>query len=231
MSDTLLLGPVQFEAFELPGQIRFGGSQRLAVHQLPGGARVIDAMGRDDAEIVWRGAFSGADAVERARLLDLLRVAGNPLSLTWDGFCYTVLIARFEADYARPNWIPYSIACIVLRDETAALIEVVASLAAAGLADLDAADAFGCGVDLSAATATLAAAGATTLGTAAYISAVTALGNASTSVDSELSSAETAIGSAVDVPSAAAATQQLAAVVAARGYIDRTAANLANAGT
>jgi hypothetical protein len=231
MFDTLLLGPVQFDAFELPGQIRFGGAQRLAVHQLPGGVRVVDAMGRDDAQIVWRGAFSGADAVERARMLDLLRVAGSPLPLTWDGFCYTVLIARFDAEYTRPNWIPYGIACTVLRDETAAPIAVVASLAAAGLADLGTADGFSCGVDLSAAAATLAVAGATTLGTAAYASAVTALGGVSALLDGELIGAESAIGAAVDITSAAVAAQQLAAVVAARGYIDRTAANLANAGT
>ena len=53
MAGTLLLGPVLFRDFELPGQITWGGKQRLAVHHLPGGRRVIDAMGRDDAAIVW----------------------------------------------------------------------------------------------------------------------------------------------------------------------------------
>ena len=69
----LLLGPVVFQDFELPGWVRFGGAQRLAVHQMPGGARVIDMLGRDDAEICWSGVFSGSDAPERARLIDLMR--------------------------------------------------------------------------------------------------------------------------------------------------------------
>ena len=70
MSDiALLLGPVAFQDFELPANIGFGGEQRLAVHCLPGGARVIDVLGRDDAEITFSGIFSGSDATLRARTL------------------------------------------------------------------------------------------------------------------------------------------------------------------
>jgi hypothetical protein len=59
MSDiVLVLGPVAFSDFEDPERIRFGGAQRLAVHKLPGGARVIDALGPDDTEIGWSGIFA-----------------------------------------------------------------------------------------------------------------------------------------------------------------------------
>lgn len=57
MSDTvLLLGPVVFQEFEIPPCINFGGRQRLAMHRMPDGARIVDALGRDDAQIAPRCA-------------------------------------------------------------------------------------------------------------------------------------------------------------------------------
>ena len=54
---ALTLGGVVFADFEIPDSINFGGEQVLSVHQLPGGTRVIDALGPSDAEI--REALSG----------------------------------------------------------------------------------------------------------------------------------------------------------------------------
>lgn len=132
----LLLGPILFQDFELPDSIIWGGAQQLTIHRLPGGTRIIDAMGRDDADITWSGIFSGPDATARARALDLMRCDGAPWPLTWDSFFYSVIIHRFEADYRRVNWIPYKIACCVLRDEAAALLEIPLSLAASAAQDL-----------------------------------------------------------------------------------------------
>jgi hypothetical protein len=132
----LSLGPISFQAFELPGSISWGGAQQLAIHRLPGGTRIIDAMGRDDADIMWSGVFTGPDAAARARLLDLMRSEGNCWSLTWDSFFYSVIVARFEADQQRPNWIPYKISCCVLRDEAAALLEMPLSLVATAAQDM-----------------------------------------------------------------------------------------------
>jgi hypothetical protein len=93
MPDTILiLGPIVFRDFEIPEKINFGGAQRMAVHQLPGGARVIDALGRDDAEITFTGTFTGPDATLRARALDEMRALGTTLPLTWDVFTYSVLV-------------------------------------------------------------------------------------------------------------------------------------------
>jgi len=133
---TLLLGPIQFQNFELPAAISWGGAQQLTVHQLPGGTRVIDAMGRDDADITWSGIFSGENAALRAQSLDLMRGDGALWPLTWNSFFYSVVIARFEADQRRPNWIPYRIVCKVLRDETAALVDAAISAVAQSAADL-----------------------------------------------------------------------------------------------
>src|SRR5437660_207843 len=107
MSTSLLLGTVLFQEFELPEKISWGGAQRLVVHRLPGGGRVIDTLGRDDAEIAWSGVFSGPDASARARLIDLMRADGSVWPLTWDSFFYSAIVGKFAADFARPNWIPY----------------------------------------------------------------------------------------------------------------------------
>ncbi len=132
----LLLGPILFQDFELPGSITWGGAQSLTVHRLPGGTRVIDAMGRDDAEITWSGIFSGPDAGLRARALDLMRADGALWPLTWDSFFYSVVIARFDADQRRPNWIPYRLSCTVLRDEAAALLQATISIVTSTAQDL-----------------------------------------------------------------------------------------------
>jgi hypothetical protein len=226
MSDfSLTLGPVAFAGFEIPSSITLGGKQRLAVHKLPGGIRIIDAMGPDPADLAWSGIFTGPDAADRARILDTLRVAGLQLLLTWDAFLYTVIIESLEADYRSPWWIPYRLSCTVVRDEAAALATSVLSLAPSIADDLATAGLF-------ATTAALAvsAPGATTAGTAAYITATAVLNTTVTSLDTQIAAAEPPI-QASDVPTAATACGLLAQLTAARAYTARAARNLAAAST
>jgi hypothetical protein len=236
MSDFLLLGPVLFQDFELPERITWGGAQRLAVHRLPGGVRVIDAMGRDDAEITWSGIFNGGGAGVRARAIDLMRADGSVWPLVWDAFFYAVVVARFEADYTRENWIPYRIACTVLRDEAEALVETVLSLGAGVLADLASASGMGAGIDLSPPIAALGVPGATTRGSAAYGGAVASLNGASAQIDASMATQETALDAATPetadgLSQAVSAAGGLASLSGARGYVQRALSNLQNAGT
>lgn len=115
---TLNLGQFQFGAMEIPGEIRFGGAQRLAVHELVGGARVIDAMGRSDRALEWSGLLLGNGAIDRARFLDGLRVAGQQLSLAWSAFSYQVVVREFEATYNKRYQLAYRIVCEVVADLT-----------------------------------------------------------------------------------------------------------------
>ncbi len=242
---ALLLGPVVFQDFEVPARINLGGDQRLAVHRLVGGARVIDSLGRDDAELRFGGVFSGRDATLRARTLDELRAAGAPLPLTWDVFYYTVILKRFEADYRSGWWIPFRIACTVLRDEAAALVDAAFSLADSVGSDVAAAVSWAVGtdVDLGAAQSALTAPSATVRGASDYVGALASLGAAQGAVSQATGSAEAALNSAglatassaaVAVPGLGAAVLsagQLAALAAAGGYVGRAAINLANAST
>ena len=149
---TLVLGDFQFGALEIPAEIHFGGSQRLAVHELVGGARVIDAMGRSDRALEWSGLLLGNGAIGRARFLDTLRVSGLSLPLAWSEFKYQVLVRDFDAAYQKGYQIPYRISCEVVADKTT-------PVATAGATPLD----DQVTADMTAATATASSIGNATL--------------------------------------------------------------------
>ena len=122
MTVILTLGGVIFQGFEVPDTIAIGGEQALVVHKLPGGARTIDAMGRDDRDIPWSGRFRGSSAESRARILDNYRIGGQPLLLQWSTYRYQVIVQSFKADYQQPFEIPYSISCVVVADESTPIL-------------------------------------------------------------------------------------------------------------
>ena len=242
---TLLLGPVVFTDFEVPCGINFGGKQRMAVHRLPGGARVIDVLGRDDTDISFSGIFCGDNATLRARLLDEMRALGALLPLTWDVFFYTVVISQFQADYATSNWIPYKITCTVLRDEASALIEGALSLAASVLSDIGTAvtRAASGGVDISALPSAMTDPSSTVRDTAAYGTAQSGLAGAQASLGGAINDVETtlpattitgpgtAASGVANLTSAVGASQQLSQLTLAQAYVGRAATNLATAST
>jgi hypothetical protein len=242
---ALLLGPVVFQDFEVPSGINFGGGQRLALHRLPGGGRVIDTLGRDDAQINFAGIFTGFDATLRARSLDELRVAAIPLPLTWDVFFYTVLISDFHADYRSGCWIPYRVTCTVIQDEASALLQMAASVATAVAADIGVAAGYAstAGVDLSSLQTAFVTTGAATRGTAAYTSAQSYLIDAQSSIDASIGSAGTTLISTdlacattaqagtAGLLAASDAAGQLSSLTTASAYIRRAAINLSNAST
>jgi hypothetical protein len=246
MSDVaLLLGSIVFQNFEVPANINIGGAQRLAIHRLLGGTRVIDALGRDDSDISFSGTFSGSDATLRARSLDEMRSLGLPMPLTWDVFLYSVIIKNFEADYRSGWWVPYHLTCAVVCDVASSTVSAVISLADDALSDVTTASTFAAavGIDLSDTQTAMAMPNAAVKGTATYSSTLVAVASAGTLVDSGISQAETALGAAswpVDdqIPLAAialndvvSAAQQISCLTVAQAYLGRTSINLANAST
>ncbi|MDR3663153.1 MAG: hypothetical protein P4L86_22685, partial [Mycobacterium sp.] len=172
----------------------------------------------------------------RARALDLMRAEGSSWSLTWEWFFYTVVIAHFEADYTRSNWIPYRVTCKVVRDETAAAVEATVSLATCVLDDLASAQNLGSTVGLNGTMGSLAPMQATQPGSGAYAGASAALAGASQQINTGIAGTEEQLGSASVSDAAGLDTTtnlagQLAALTAARGYVGRAVANLANADT
>ena len=137
MTVTLTLGGVVFADFEIPESVNSGGQQALAIHKLPGGSRVIDAMGPDDADIRWSGRFRGSDAEARALLLDFMRRQGQQILLTYSLHIYQVVIREFAADFQYGGLeIPYSITCAVVLDATQALASAVIGFVEAMASDV-----------------------------------------------------------------------------------------------
>ena len=113
---TINLGAVQFANSEIPERISWGGSQRIAVHELVGGQRQLDAMGRSDRPLIWSGIFFGPNATARARYLDTMRTQGAQQKLTFGQFAFNVIVKEFEPEYERFYQIPYRISLEVIAD-------------------------------------------------------------------------------------------------------------------
>lgn len=148
MSDTkLFLGWFEFQEFEIPESIPLGGSQAQIIHRFPGGARVVQAMGRDDEPISWSGLFTGPNAVDRARELDLMRVQGREQELLFFGYRFSVVIRRFCYQVQRYYRVPYQLDLEVVLDKTqAGPFNVADSLTEAITSDSTAAVGLGNGI-------------------------------------------------------------------------------------
>ncbi|MDB5965647.1 MAG: hypothetical protein JWQ72_2147, partial [Polaromonas sp.] len=121
MADTTLrLGDFVFAGMEIPDALPFGGSQRLAVHDFPGGARNVQAMGFNHAPVGWQGLFLGADALDRAKAVDAMRVKGAAVLLTCFSTSLKVVIERFEAKAERFYKVSYTISLVVVEDQSQA---------------------------------------------------------------------------------------------------------------
>lgn len=115
---TLVLDDFQFAAAEIPSEIPFGGQQRVAIHKLVGGVRVIDSLGRDDRALTWSGILMGKSAADRAGYLDSFRADGKARSLSWGPRSYMVIVQDFTPVYRRQYEIFYTISCEVVTDLT-----------------------------------------------------------------------------------------------------------------
>lgn len=107
-----------FNFFEVPESIPFGTNQICAVHELIGGKRVIDAMGRSDVDITWSGYFLGIDAAERVQYIKGLAISGKELTFSYAQFSFKVYIKSFTPSFERTYQIPFTITLGVVEDLT-----------------------------------------------------------------------------------------------------------------
>jgi hypothetical protein len=258
---VVTLGPVvlgQAVTLELPESIPMGGKQALTIHKLPGGARVFDVMGQDDAPISWSGYLDGQTASTRARTLDKLRRSGTPITLAWDVYSYQVIVSEFSCDTRIPP-MKYKITVEVVQDNTFVSGNSLVSMALQVTQDLATGNPIAAlgsvsqgivGSSVTNAAAAVGLPGATTVGSGLYGAAVNAIGTASTAIQSATSYANgilaplgTSLGAistvapaALDtlgfskqIQNAAGACSDLASLTNAAGFVSRAAANLKGA--
>jgi hypothetical protein len=115
----LTLGGYTFQGFGVPERINGGGAQRLVVHKMLGGARVIDALGPDDDAIHFQGRFRNADdlnAMGDAMRMDQMRRAGRPVLLTYWNQNIWVVISKFAFSFERFYEVPYQLELEVMQN-------------------------------------------------------------------------------------------------------------------
>lgn len=133
----LIIGTLILQGYEVPSHITIGGSQAITMHKLPGGGRILDAMGPDDGSVAWRGLFIGPGAAQRARSLDIMRTQGLPQVLSFGDYTFKVVIVHYEYDYQeRGAIINYRIRMEIVSDP-ASLIAAVPGIDVALQDDLN----------------------------------------------------------------------------------------------
>ena len=115
---VLILGDIVFQHLEIPPRFNFGGEQLMKVHQLIGGAREVNALGRADADITFSGLYFGTEGAERARAVDYMRVRGTQVELVFGEFVYLVLIREFAPSFERYYQVYYTLTVTVINDLT-----------------------------------------------------------------------------------------------------------------
>jgi hypothetical protein len=252
---TVSIGDFVFDGWEVPESIKWGGTQRVNVHKLVGGDRVIDAMGPDHADISWSATMLSPDASLRADELDQMRISGQLFPIIFANRYYEGVISNFQADQRKAWHVPYNITLVVWRDQSfvaanpqptalaAVTDDVSAGLAitSAGLATAATALALVSPILVSmsvidqgaastialASNLTLASTAATAAASLANatIAGVTA-GAVTTGIVAGTATVDTAITTLATVGQA---TQDAAAAAAMASYVSRASKNVANA--
>jgi hypothetical protein len=251
---AVMIGGVALTGFEVPETMPWGTEQQLVDHKMPGGGRIVDAMGPLEALYRWKGAFTGPTASYRAHQMDTMAAAGAAVPLVWGEDSRLVVIRSFHCQTTRGGWwLPYDIECIGIPQPGAAaqqptlLGQTNADLtnAAAVPGQIDPNDATMAAAGTAAETAQVAlpASGALLAGSAAYNTAGTAAATAGAAVDGLLAGAQMAVGalaapaSALLSPSgsgtalgtlqaAVTGTGELAGLSSMAGFLGRAAVNL-----
>lgn len=238
MQDSpIQIGSISLHSFEVPESIRFGGRQRMVIHHLAGGGRLVERLGPDDAEIIFEGTFTGPSAESRVREFDNLRLSGTVVWLTWETFRRRVVVESLVVDYHSPWWIRYKISCVVAHQSG---VEAAASTILSSIST-DLGNALtavsGSGLSLSTVQAALFTPNAMTIGTSSQSQASSAIATVLQTINSQI----TLQSALVTIPlgpyagaesysqnlnSAVISAGLLAGAVNARSYIGRIGVNI-----
>lgn len=110
------IGTVDFSLEEAPDELSIPISQNLAVKDLIGGKRIIQALGTVWKPLKWEGYFFGANAQYRARVLSRMMAEASVQRLTYLSYALDVVIEDFVAVYQHQNQCKYEITVQVLAD-------------------------------------------------------------------------------------------------------------------
>ena len=231
------IGSISLQGFEIPASIRFGGRQKLVIHSLSGGRRIIEQLGPDDGEIAFQGTFSGPNAETRVRDFDEMRLLGAVVWLRWESFRRLVVVKSFVAEYQSPWWIPYRVDCVVAHQagvtppQVSQIADISADLTSAVSAVV------GSAISLAGLQSAISGTNVLAVGTADRAQAIVAVGGALDNINDQISDQSAALVAPAGPPTEGGSIGStfsaqvgsaglLAAAVNARSYVGRIGANL-----
>lgn len=99
------IGPVDFDGFEVPQVLdALGGTQLVAEHRFPGGQITQQVFGAFPNHVTFKGILTGTSALARMREIDRLRVAAQPVPLTYGATTLVGVVTEFHAR-PRHQWL------------------------------------------------------------------------------------------------------------------------------
>lgn len=114
---ALTLDSVTFQGFELPERFGpLGGTQVMETHDFPGGIRSIQTYGAFPDVISWKGIMTGTSALDRAQIVDRIRIVGNQVKLSYERWAYTGTVQHFHANVRQQWYVPYDISFMPIKD-------------------------------------------------------------------------------------------------------------------
>lgn len=116
MTIFVRLGEILLNGAEVPQVVNGGGEQLMKVHQLIGGNRVIDTLGRSDTDIKVSGLFRGIISMERLQYLDYLRINGQQVSFTYSIYNYLVVVKSLQWRLKMVYQFEYDMTLTVVQD-------------------------------------------------------------------------------------------------------------------
>ncbi len=121
-----------------PQALDIANTQQLAVHDLIGGGRVVEALGRKMTPVSWEGVFLGAPmAFDAGLALQALAASGGSTLLTWERFRFRGLISALSLSCESAFRISYKItftpsddlsAPLKAQDQTVSLVGIASTL-------------------------------------------------------------------------------------------------------
>lgn len=118
-SSVLQIGAVVFLDEEHPNTIEFPKPQTLSVHVNIGGARVIQELGPNPGDVEWEGVLFDQNVETRLDQLEAMKVAAQPVILSYLDQKYRVVIRDFKRKYSHEYLGGYRIIVTVQDDLTA----------------------------------------------------------------------------------------------------------------
>ena len=202
-SAPITIGGITLTGAQAPSEFTIGGQQQVVIHKLPGGDRIINAIGNDPNRLTLAGTFFGPNTTTSYQGLASLRQAGTTKTLSIMGQSLLVVIVGFRYTLQqRGAVVPYSIEVEVV-PQLASSLSTTGTSALASLIGPDTASA------ISSVTSTIAGAATyvqntvgqvqTIAGEALPVASLVGLGGPLAGISDDLTAASALSGSATNL--------------------------------